>query len=141
MAPMTDLSCTCLVAFPVSEYVDSCLELAGVNECPQDVVAEVAEAQGDPTQVLEPSADGFDCSVAGAHIEVGEELPVSLPQGLAELCELGRFLGCAGADRLEWLVHRDLALTAARLLVGWQIGRVGTPSPAIRYFRPNASLR
>ena len=81
-------------------------------------MAEVAEAEGDPAQVLEPSVDGFDGAVGGAHIEVGEDLAVSLPQGSAELRELRQFGGYTGPDRLEELVHRDLAVPPPQLIVG-----------------------
>ena len=69
-----------LVALPDLECVDPVLELSGVNERPQDVVLEVAEAQGDSSEVFEASVDGLDGAVGGAHVEVGQDLAVALPQ-------------------------------------------------------------
>jgi len=47
-------------ALPVSECVDAFVELAGVDQGPQDVVGQVPEAQGDATQVFEPAVDRLD---------------------------------------------------------------------------------
>ena len=41
-------------------------------------MVEVAEAQGDPAQVLEAAVDGLDGAVGGAHVEVGEDLAAAL---------------------------------------------------------------
>lgn len=39
----------------------------------QDVVLEVAEAEGDSAEAFEASVDGFDGAVGGADVEVGED--------------------------------------------------------------------
>ena len=48
-------------------------------------MGEVAEAQGDPAEVFEAAVDGFDGTVGGACVEVGQDLSASRPQRPAEL--------------------------------------------------------
>ena len=43
-------------------------------------MAQVPEAQGDPAEMLEATVDGLDGPVGGAHVEVGQDLAVPLPQ-------------------------------------------------------------
>ena len=81
-------------------------------------VLEVSEPQGDSAETFKPAVDGLDGSVGGAHVEVGEDLAVSLPQRPAQLSELGQLLGYPGPDRTREFVHCDLALPLARGLVG-----------------------
>ena len=52
-----------ILALPDLECVDPVLELTGVDERPQYVVLEVAEAQSDSSQVFEASVDGLDGAV------------------------------------------------------------------------------
>src|SRR5699024_6150646 len=66
-------------ALPVSECVDAFVELAGVDQGPQDEVGQVPEAQGDATQVFEPAVDRLDGPVRQSRVEVDEDLVASFP--------------------------------------------------------------
>src|SRR5699024_4768774 len=67
------------LALPVSECVDAFVELAGMDQGPQDVVGQIPGAQGDAAQVLEASIDRFDGPVRQVGVEVGEDLVPSFP--------------------------------------------------------------
>ena len=77
-----------MAALRVSECVDLPLQLSGVDQAPQDVVVEVPEPQGDPTQVPEPAVDSLNRPVRRTDIEVGEHVLASAPQGAPQLGEL-----------------------------------------------------
>ena len=62
-------------------------------------MVEVSEAQGDSAEVFEPAVDGLDGSVGSPDVEVGEDLPVALPQGPAKLGQLGEILRDAVESR------------------------------------------
>ena len=89
-----------------------------MDECAQDVVGQVSESEGYSAEVLEPTVDRLHRSVAGACVEVGEDVAASFPQGPAQLGEFGQAFRHCGMQAFDQLVHRDLALTRVRVGVG-----------------------
>lgn len=81
-APCPSATGRLFLAHPVLECVDLGVQLPGVDQGPQDVVAEVLESQGDTAQVLQTSVDRFDRSVGCADVEVRQDVLLA-PMGVS----------------------------------------------------------
>ena len=128
-------------ALPVSECVDAVLNLAGVDECSQDVVVDVAESQGDAAQVFQAAVDGFHGAVGDPEggdefLRAGERPATPLicefvaehraRFGVAPICRVLTEHGCAIAPRTfyAWLRREPSAralwdMTITSLLAGY----------------------
>ena len=103
-------------------------ESAGFEECAGDVVGEVAEAEGQATQVLEATVHGFGRSVARARpVEVGQDVAGASGQGAAELAQFYQRLRHTVGEGVDHGAHLDAASCPVGVTVGGDHALVDPP--------------
>ena len=103
-------------------------ESAGFEECAGDVVGEVAEAEGQATQVLEATVHGFGRSVARARpVEVGQDVAGASGQGAAELAQFYQRLRHTVGEGVDHGAHLDAAGCPVGVTVGGDHALVDPP--------------